>query len=101
MGAFQALAPRAPPNSLRVDDAAPTRHFFGTVAMFMACTGGALLDTTGRPCRPGDDGGTEVGASAAVFLGVRRGVMAAPALAVSGFDALSGLLALDRWRRLR
>jgi hypothetical protein len=42
-GAFQALAPRAPLNALRVDDAAPTRHFFGTVGMFMVCTGGALL----------------------------------------------------------
>jgi hypothetical protein len=69
--------------------------------MFMVCTGGALL------ARPDDravlamTAGQKLGASAAVFLGVRRGVMAAPALAVSGFDALSGLLALDRWRRLR
>jgi hypothetical protein len=42
----------------------------------------------------------KLGASAAVGLGVRRGLLSPLALAVAGFDALSGLVALDYWRRL-
>ena len=42
----------------------------------------------------------KLGASAAVGLGVRRGLLSPLALGVAGFDALSGLLALDYWRRL-
>jgi hypothetical protein len=99
-GALQALAPRLPLNALRAEDSAATRHLFGTVGMFMVCTGGLLL------ARPDDravalmTAGQKAGAAAAVFLGVRRGVFAAPAIGVASFDALSGLLALDHWRCL-
>jgi len=43
----------------------------------------------------------KLGAAAAVGLGVKRGLLAPLALGVAGFDALSGLVALDHWRRLR
>jgi hypothetical protein len=43
----------------------------------------------------------KVGASAAVFLGVTRGVFAAVALVVAGFDLLSGILGLALWNRVR
>jgi hypothetical protein len=36
-----------------------------------------------------------------VFLGVARGVFAVVAVAVAGFDLLSGILGLALWNRVR
>jgi hypothetical protein len=104
-GAAQVLAPQASLEPLLAEDDPTTRHFFGTIGMFMVVVGGWLLDLLLR--RPGDDSGLlwaagqKVGAAGAVGLGVRRGIFSPLALVVAGFDALSGLLALDYWRRLR
>jgi hypothetical protein len=99
-GAIQMVAPRPVLRTLRASEGPPARHLFGTVGMFMACTGGLLV------ARPDDRGAVamtaaqKLGAAAAVSLGVRRGVFSPLALGVAGFDALSGALALDYWRRL-
>jgi hypothetical protein len=100
-GALQAATPATTLRLLRADESATARHFFGTVGMFMACTGSVLI------ARPDDSAvvlmtaAQKLGAAAAVGLGVKRGLLAPLALGVAGFDALSGLVALDRWRRLR
>jgi hypothetical protein len=78
------------------DQAPPSRHFFGIVGMFMVLFGGALAQ--GLRARPADRivllwaGLQKLGASAAVGLGVGRGLFAPIALAVAGFDLLSGIL---------
>ena len=103
-GAGQVLAPQASLRPLFAEDDATTRHFFGTIGMFMVVVGGSLLEQLVR--RRGERSGLlwaaaqKVGAAAAVGLGVRRGIFSPLALLVAGFDALSGLLVLDYWRRL-
>ena len=100
-GASQAAAPAISLSLLRGDDTPTARHFFGTVGMFMVCTGGLAV------ARPDDRAVTlmtavqKAGAAAAVGLAVKRGLLSPLALGVAGFDALSGLLALDYARRLR
>jgi hypothetical protein len=99
-GALQAATPGTTLRLLRSEDSAAARHFFGTVGMFMACTGGLGL------ARPDDravvtmTAAQKLGAAAAVGIGVRRGVFSPLALGVAAFDAASGLLALDYRRRL-
>lgn len=103
-GAAQALAPQASLKPLLAEDDATTRHFFGTIGMFMVVVGGSLL--AGLLQRPRDRSGLlwaagqKLGAAGAVGLGVRRGIFSPLALLVASFDALSGLLAFDYWRRL-
>jgi hypothetical protein len=100
-GVLQAATPATTLGLLQADESATSRHFFGTVGMFMACTGSALA------ARPDDSAivlmtvAQKLGAAAAVGLGVKRGLLSPLALGVAGFDALSGLVAFDRWRRLR
>lgn len=100
-GATQVLAPGVALRLLGGDDTAGARHFLGTVGMFMVCTGSVVA------ARPRDaavllmTAGQKAGAAVAVSLGVRRKVLSPLALGVAGFDALSGLLALDAWRRGR
>jgi hypothetical protein len=99
-GILQAAVPSATLRPLKAEDSPAVRHVFGTVGMFMACTGAVLV------ARPRDRAvvlmtvAQKLGAAGAVGLGVRRGVFSPIALGVAGFDALSGLLALDYWRRL-
>ncbi len=99
-GVLQAAVPQATLGRLKADDSPTARHFFGTVGMFMACTGGVLLARPAEPAVVLMTAAQKLGASAAVGLGVRRGLLSPLALGVAGFDALSGLLALDYWRRL-
>jgi len=99
-GVLQAAVPGATLGPLKAEDSATVRQFFGTVGMFMACTGGVLLARSADPAVVLMTAAQKLGASAAVGLGVRRGLLSPPALAVAGFDALSGLIALDYWRRL-
>jgi hypothetical protein len=40
---LQAAVPQATLGPLNGDDSPTARHFFGTVGMFMACTGGVLV----------------------------------------------------------
>jgi hypothetical protein len=71
---------------------------------------GGVADTTGRTGAKmselasggaAEPAGSGHGASAAVFLGVARGVFAVVAVAVAGFDLLSGTLGLALWNRVR
>ena len=104
-GGVQATAPRRLLEPLAAENDAATQHLFGTLGMFMVVVGGGLGATLRRG--PGDPdvvmwaGVQKVGASGAVGLGVKRGVFAPLALAVAGFDLLSGVLAFAYWRRLR
>lgn len=100
-GAVQAAVPAATLRPLTVEDSPTVRHFFGTVGMFMACTGGVLLARSDDRAVVAMTAVQKLGAAAAVGLGVRRGLLSPLALGVAGFDALSGLLALDYLRRLR
>jgi hypothetical protein len=99
-GVLQAALPQATLGPLRADDSPTVRHFFATVGMFMACTGGVLVARPAEPAVVLMTAAQKIGASAAVELGVRRGLLSPLALGVAGFDALSGRLALDYWRRL-
>jgi hypothetical protein len=100
-GTVQAAVPAATLGPLQAEDSASVRHFFGTVGMFMVCTGSVSV------ARPDDravvlmTAGQKLGACVAVGLAVKRGLLSPLALAVAIFDGLSGLLALDYWRRRR
>jgi hypothetical protein len=89
------LGPRADPMD---------RQLFGTIGMFMVVSGGTL-DRALAAKRP-DPGLVrwaavqKLGASAAVGIGVGRGLYARRALAVAGFDFLSGLGCLAYARQL-
>ena len=48
-GVLQAAVPQATLGPLEADDSPTVRHFFGTVGMFMACTGSVLV---ARPAEP-------------------------------------------------
>jgi hypothetical protein len=99
-GMAQAAAPRVTLTILRAEDSPTVRQCLATVGMFMVCTGGISV------ARPDDravallTAAQKAGAATAVALGVRRGLFSPVALGVAGFDALSGLLAIDYARRL-
>lgn len=104
-GALQALVPRRFLRFLLAEDDATARHFFGTIGMFMVVVGGGVLEAL---LRPGRDpvvvfwaAVQKLGASVAVGLGVWRRVFSPLALVVAFFDLLSGLLAVEHWRRIR
>jgi hypothetical protein len=97
-GAAQAVAPGVVLRALAAQDDATTRHLFATVGMFMVCMGGAsyaALQEGGPRGALRWSAAQKLAASAAVGLGVRRGVFARRALAVASFDLLSGLLTID------
>jgi hypothetical protein len=104
-GAVQAAQPGELLKPLSVENNEATRHLFRTVGMFMVVVAGGLSATLRKG--PGDPdvlfwGGVQkVGASAAVGLGVKRGVFSPLALAVAGFDLLSGVLVFAYRRRVR
>ena len=103
-GATQAATPGTLLSALNVENTDATRQLFGTVGMFMVIVGGLLTGATRRPGAGRDvvfwTSLQKLGAAGAVALGVRRAVFAPRALLVAGFDFLSGLIALDYWRRL-
>lgn len=100
-GAQQAVAPDLTLKLLHADESPGVRHFFGTVGMFMACTGGVLVARPQDRAVVGMTALQKAGASAAVALAVKRGVLSPLALTVAAFDGLSALVALRCWRRLR
>jgi hypothetical protein len=104
-GAFQALLPGVVLRVLRADRSAPSRHLFATIGMFMVVVGGGFWQALGRPARDPVialwAALQKWGAAGAVALGVRRGVFSPVALAVAAFDAVSGVLVLEWWRRSR
>lgn len=101
-GLVQALAPGRLLAILSADSNPASRHFFGIVGMFMMLFGGMLWNAlTSAPPQPIPilwAALQKFGASLAVGLGVWHGVFASLALAVAGFDLLSGVLAFVYWR---
>jgi hypothetical protein len=104
-GGTQIVAPGFVLGLLSAETTEATRHLFATVGMFMVLFGGlliqALLDRGEHPMVVLWASLQKLGASAAVLIGVVGGVFAAVALAVAGFDLLSGLLGLALWNRIR
>jgi hypothetical protein len=104
-GLTQIVAPGFVLDRLSVENTEATRQLFATVGMFMVLFGGmlihALLDRAEHPIVVFWAALQKVGASAAVGIGVARGVFSEVALLVAGFDLLSGALGLVFWRRIR
>jgi hypothetical protein len=104
-GLTQIVAPGFVLDRLSVDNTEATRQLFATVGMFMVLFGGmliqALLDRAEHPIVVFWAALQKLGASAAVGIGVARGVFSGVALLVAGFDLLSGALGLAFWRRIR
>jgi hypothetical protein len=104
-GLTQIVAPGFVLDRLSVENTEATRQLFATVGMFMVLFGGmlihALLDRAEHPIVVFWAALQKVGASAAVGIGVARGVFSGVALLVAGFDLLSGALGLVFWRRIR
>jgi hypothetical protein len=101
-GIAQILKPGLVMRVIGAKDTSTGRHLFATVGMFMAVIGGQLLHTVlfeRRASRVvlGWATAQKIGAAVAVAIGVSRGIFTPLALAVAGFDFLSGiLLALRR-----
>jgi hypothetical protein len=102
-GFLQIVMPKALLCRLETEDTPTSRHFFGTVGMFMVIVGGALLHALWRH----SDSRVLVlwvalqkfGASAAVAIGVKRAIFSPLASLIVGFDFLSGILAAWFWVR--
>lgn len=78
-----------------VEGNAAASYAFGIVGFFMALFGGLLWQSIGSGIRAGIfwSGLQKAGASAAVFIGVYRGVFHGPmAYAVASFDGVSAIL---------
>jgi hypothetical protein len=103
-GAVQAVWPGLLLGELGSPPSPMNRQLFGTIGMFMVVTGGTL-DRALAAAQP-DPGLVswaavqKLGASAAMGIGVGRGLYARRALAVAGFDLLSGLGCLAYARQL-
>jgi hypothetical protein len=100
-GAIQIVAPAFVLGTIGAEMTPTTRHLFGTVGMFMALFGGALLHALQRPVERRIvvlwAALQKFGAVAAVGLGVARGLFSPLALGVAGFDLLSGLVIIWLW----
>ncbi|MGH9114645.1 MAG: hypothetical protein ACRDWW_02330 [Acidimicrobiales bacterium] len=105
-GAVQAAAPRLVLDRLAHRPDALSSHLFATVGMFMTVSGGALLAALRLPAA-GVGGplawcaAQKLGSSAAVALGVKRGVLSPLSLPVAAFDLASGLLAVSYRARVK
>jgi hypothetical protein len=104
-GGTQLVAPGFILDIIGGDSNETSRHFFAIVGMFMVVVGGLLLHGMLQPPVPSYVllwcGLQKFGAAAAVGLGVGRDIFEPLALAVAGFDFLSGVLIAMLWWRLR
>jgi hypothetical protein len=95
-GLVQVVDPAFILSLLSADVTATTKHFFGIVGMFMMLFGGMLLQVliSRQPNAPVFlwAGLQKIGASFSVGLGVFHHIFGPLALAVAGFDLLSGIL---------
>lgn len=102
-GAMQMLAPGVVLDLLSASSSPATEQAFATVGMFMILFGGmvmhALLTASGERVVLLWASLQKLGASAAVGVGVARGVFSALALLVAAFDLFTGALGL--WYRAR
>ena len=102
-GFVQLLVPKVLLRGLSAQNTPTSRHFFGTIGMFMVVVGGALLHAL---LSRSDNrvlvlwaGLQKFGASIAVAIGVRRAIFSPLALLVASFDFLSGVLIMWYWAR--
>jgi hypothetical protein len=96
-GIAQMLKPGVVMRVIGAKDTSTGRHLFATVGMFMSVIGGQLLQTIlfeRKASRVvlGWATAQKFGASIAVAVGVARGIFSPLALAVAGFDFLSGIV---------
>lgn len=94
-GGAQMVAPGFVLGRLDATDSPTDRHLFATIGMFMVVVGGLLFQDL---LRNEDDptvlvwaGLQKLVAAGAVAVGVRRRIFSSRALAVAGFDAVTGL----------
>lgn len=104
-GLFQVVAGGVLLDLFDAENTETTRYFFGIVGMFMAVIGGAVLNAM---LAPGDHplvilwaGIQKLGAVIAVGGAVLLGLFSPLALAIVAFDALSTVVNLAYWRRIR
>ena len=95
-GLVQMVAPEFILNLISAQVTATTEQIFGIVGMFMTLFGGMLLQVliSKQPLTPVFLWAAlqKIGASTAVALGVFRHLFSPLALAIAGFDLLSGIL---------
>ena len=102
-GFVQLLVPKVLLRGLSAQNTPTSRHFFGTIGMFMVVVGGALFHAL---FSQSDNrvlvlwaGIQKFGASIAVVIGVKRAIFSPLALLVASFDFLSGILIMWYWGR--
>ena len=82
-----------------------TDHFFVIIGMFIFLFGALFFHGMGSPRHHPVVllwiVFEKVGAAAMVTLGVRHRILAPLALALAGYDLLSGVLAIAYWQRIR
>ncbi|MFC4614211.1 hypothetical protein ACFO3K_05770 [Cellulomonas algicola] len=104
-GAAQVLVPSFVLSLLGAAEDATAEQLFATVGMFMVVVGGLLLTTLSRPRHDPDvvlwAAVQKAAASAAVAIGVVRGVFDPLALGVAAFDLLTAVLLAVHLRTLR
>ena len=104
-GVVQAIAPAFILGLVHAEIDPTTTQAFAIVGFFMALFGGLLIQCLafGPPVLPGVlwSGLQKVGASAAVFIGIHRGVFSGFAAAVASFDGLSAVLILGYYWAVR
>lgn len=102
-GVLQCAFPATFLRLLATDTSLPAAHFFGIVGMFMVLFGGMLLHALSRG-EPSElvllwSALQKLGASAAVSVGVVRGIFVPLALVVVCFDFASGVLMMTLFKR--
>lgn len=104
-GLSQLVAPGVALGLLDAESTATSRQLFATVGMFMVVVGGVTLHALLTEPAPAFVIGwaalQKAGAAVAVTWGVAADVFGELALLVAAFDALTAVLALVLWQRLR
>jgi hypothetical protein len=98
-GGLQVLCPSFVLGLVGGETGPTANHFFGIIGMFMVLFGGLLFQglTQENPVALFWAAGQKVGAALAVGLGVFHHLFSMPAMAVAGFDLLSGILIIWLW----
>jgi len=104
-GLTQVFAPAFVLHTVGADITPTTKHFFAIVGMFMFLFGGmliqALYSERDNAAAILWSGLQKLGASAAVFVGIGKGLFAPLAAAVASFDLVSGLLIFLYLRQMK
>jgi hypothetical protein len=104
-GAAQLFAPDFVLSFIAMDKSPLTLQFFATVGMFMLITGAmflqSLLQRSSETAISLWIGVQKAAAAALVAWAILRGLLLPIAYAVAGFDAITAILTLIFWHRLR